>query len=676
MPNSGLDVELRLDWEDSKDALISTEISDQYSLDLPSIASINGHLEVLRLLRASSQKWANGAAIRFAAENGHRSVFQFLLGLDDEFDNDADQKPTHPETLWSTKTYFWDALTAAIRNGHAAILECVIDHSALPRYGYNETKEKANLLKAAAANGYAPTCSRLLNLFWPKYQNSEWLHKVAVNEAIEHNNLSIVRYCCEDNLLDNHVRIELRVSALEQARTAENVEVIQYFLDLGLSRDPVNSCLLYAMREGQLAVVRCLLKHSTVSSWALQQLSEPIAYNYHMNAVAPHSELMEWLFVRGVNVDTLYPNKIVEAAEYGHAAAVAHFLKRGGDVGGDNAVICAFAEAARNGEFDIVDCMLRHCGVKGIPMDDCCPEVEGKTNEGGTERRAFALHIDDLEELFIDVVKLWNEKANTDSDNFLRILRLLIVACVDPEAYLDDEEFVPALKQLPYLPKPLAPNDVYVPALDVEWHCKNGHAKHDYFIREVNSYRVEFDAEVATKLRSHIMALDPDGHIYMDKECLVDAKDWAHGFMQGLLRSRVILLLCSQSALGKAQWANWRKDNMLLEWEHALELSRIGQARVLPIFITDKWGNSPLSLPADKFPRIPHCHKMSPRRHTVRDTIKNVFALQGKACNVNRGDQEYQSIARSLIEVDKVSQQDLAGIVDSSVNLNGAVTSA
>ena len=54
--------------------------------------------------------------------------------------------------------------------------------------------------------------------------------------------------------------------------------------------------------------------------------------------------------------------------------------------------------------------------------------------------------------------------------------------------------------------------------------------------------------------------------MFWDAKCLTDGEDWYVGFVSGLMKSSVVLLLVSEGALERMRGADKRVDNLLHEW--------------------------------------------------------------------------------------------------------------
>ncbi|KAI9204595.1 uncharacterized protein BJ171DRAFT_98373 [Polychytrium aggregatum] len=149
-----------------------------------------------------------------------------------------------------------------------------------------------------------------------------------------------------------------------------------------------------------------------------------------------------------------------------------------------------------------------------------------------------------------------------------------------------------------------------------------------------HSYRV-LSEEVST---SRLFAqLNKNGyHAYWDKNCLSDGINWESGFINGIVRSKIVVLMCSEKAMERVMTAHVTPDNYFLEWELALEHvdDPSAKAMLLPILIA-----SQVTIDSDvyfkryfpsfeSFPNSYAAHVQSPRRRTIRGTIEEVFKLQ------------------------------------------------
>jgi len=116
---------------------------------------------------------------------------------------------------------------------------------------------------------------------------------------------------------------------------------------------------------------------------------------------------------------------------------------------------------------------------------------------------------------------------------------------------------------------------------------KHNKLRHDFFI----SYRVSKDAATAVKLAAFLDgAKRPDGSnfiTYLDKNCLVQGKNWESGFSYGINNSKAILLLISEGLIttmyNKAKAGD--VDNVLKEHKMALQLKTKGKL-IIPVYLS------------------------------------------------------------------------------------------
>jgi serine/threonine protein kinase len=98
------------------------------------------------------------------------------------------------------------------------------------------------------------------------------------------------------------------------------------------------------------------------------------------------------------------------------------------------------------------------------------------------------------------------------------------------------------------------------------------------------SYRVWCDSDVAEKL---FLSLEREGlKIFWDKQCLKDGQKWEDGFMQGLQKSKRVVALISEKTLkGIADKACTQPDNVLKEWEAAVDKFELDSKYIVPVLI-------------------------------------------------------------------------------------------
>ena len=117
-------------------------------------------------------------------------------------------------------------------------------------------------------------------------------------------------------------------------------------------------------------------------------------------------------------------------------------------------------------------------------------------------------------------------------------------------------------------------------------------AKFDVFL----SYRVNSDSDHVAMFYNFLTALGLS--VWLDKECLLPGQLWEEGFCHGLINSSTFVCLLSRGAINHAGQsrqcfskltADSRCDNVLLEWNMALELRQRDMLdSIYPVFIGDK----------------------------------------------------------------------------------------
>ncbi|KAI9344195.1 hypothetical protein DFJ73DRAFT_500187 [Zopfochytrium polystomum] len=182
------------------------------------------------------------------------------------------------------------------------------------------------------------------------------------------------------------------------------------------------------------------------------------------------------------------------------------------------------------------------------------------------------------------------------------------------------------------------------------WQCRTSGQRHPFFI----SYRQASESIVARELfyqlelalmeeRTHKSQEDPEVdavHPFLDAMCLSNGQKWGINFMSGLYHSHVIILLCSDMSMERMLKADVQADNVLLEWELALQMKEERGHDILPILLsrqveaTVNGERTTLLMEFStfdhtKFPDRPHSHPLSPGRQTIRETIKSILELNG-----------------------------------------------
>ncbi|KAI9328214.1 hypothetical protein DFJ73DRAFT_128863 [Zopfochytrium polystomum] len=186
------------------------------------------------------------------------------------------------------------------------------------------------------------------------------------------------------------------------------------------------------------------------------------------------------------------------------------------------------------------------------------------------------------------------------------------------------------------------------------WHCQQDLGEHIFFISyrkasestcaELLALKIEVELFKEKVRRAQQSPLElaptsptsddtPPPHPFLDVNCLRLGESWEAGFVTGLTGSAIVILLCSDLGMAHMRRADREEDNVLLEWEIALELKQERGIPILPIFLSVPTPNgaTPFSMfgAVNTFPDELHAHRLSPRRQTVRQTIQEIFALQG-----------------------------------------------
>ncbi|KAJ3240457.1 hypothetical protein HDU78_002306, partial [Chytriomyces hyalinus] len=136
-----------------------------------------------------------------------------------------------------------------------------------------------------------------------------------------------------------------------------------------------------------------------------------------------------------------------------------------------------------------------------------------------------------------------------------------------------------------------------------------------YNYRFFISYRVDSDARLALDLflqlqlscLTGLLSTKRDGistdlgkeKVFLDRECLIMGEDWRDGFVEGLKRSQVIILLISEGCLKRMKQSDQYQDNVLLEWETALMAERASKCRIFPVYLNScRKDIDPMSYPS------------------------------------------------------------------------------
>ncbi|KAJ3109782.1 NACHT, LRR and PYD domains-containing protein 14 [Phlyctochytrium planicorne] len=115
------------------------------------------------------------------------------------------------------------------------------------------------------------------------------------------------------------------------------------------------------------------------------------------------------------------------------------------------------------------------------------------------------------------------------------------------------------------------------------WPLENRISKHNYHYDYFISYRVSSEFATARELRLRLMKHGKK--VFLDQEELKDGEDWRQGFVTGLKRSKIVILLISRGCIERMMRSSTDIDNVLLEWETALCASKLGFCHVVPVYI-------------------------------------------------------------------------------------------
>ena len=177
------------------------------------------------------------------------------------------------------------------------------------------------------------------------------------------------------------------------------------------------------------------------------------------------------------------------------------------------------------------------------------------------------------------------------------------------------------------------------PPLLSDWACDHhGTGRHSVF----GSYRVASEGPLGNGLIEKLVDAIESGAgekvdappsaavtVFYDVRCLNTGESWELGLKNGLEGASLVMPLVSATALqGMIEHAATRRDNLLMEWEIALERQRNGQCLVLPIFVQLCDANFRES----SYPDTPHfLSKIS-----IRSTLSALFKIHGVKLSLDR----------------------------------------
>lgn len=169
---------------------------------------------------------------------------------------------------------------------------------------------------------------------------------------------------------------------------------------------------------------------------------------------------------------------------------------------------------------------------------------------------------------------------------------------------------------------------------------RHGTLRHHFFV----NYRVATDASAAETLAFALEAAAPPHGVqgpptaFRDKNYLQEGEGWELGFVHCLRSSACVVLVISEMALQGVQSADKRADNVLLEYEVAMELAESGRCVLFPVLmgrVVEVQGQGKLYKSFSEFdvsvyPDAPHAHAKSNRTRSVRAIMADLFKLQGR----------------------------------------------
>ena len=174
------------------------------------------------------------------------------------------------------------------------------------------------------------------------------------------------------------------------------------------------------------------------------------------------------------------------------------------------------------------------------------------------------------------------------------------------------------------------------------WACDHhGTGRHSIF----GSYRVKSEGSDGNGLIKRLVdAIEKRGKedagdavtVFYDKQCLNSGESWEMGLKNGLEGASLVMPLVSAVALqGMIEHAATRRDNLLMEWETALERQFLGKCLVLPIFVQDVGTNGKprhVDYIESSYPDTPHFLSGI----SIKTTIVALLKIQGVKLTLDR----------------------------------------
>ncbi|KAJ3036688.1 hypothetical protein HDV00_002447 [Rhizophlyctis rosea] len=400
-------------------------------------------------------------------------------------------------------------------------------------------------------------------------------------------------------------------SVLRKAAAEDRKDIVEYLLvqaghaPASPKVELLNLVLVEAARSGAIETVEGMVELGAQLAIVGKRALELAAASGELDVVEYLVQLGCWKRQRGKFVAARSP--LVSAAEKGWLPVVKYLLIQRRLMRTDNAgnlikrhpvaypqeLDDAFETAARYGHLHILDVLIADNGEEdllgstALRMAAVGSKNMEVVNRILKSKDTLSITEDDMDQLLVDVAGHWfHHNGGEGRSAMLEIMRYLLIAGASvtrcktggkrPDGrprntyeYLEEPDGKPIYKH-EYLEEPLLQLKIGLPEQLPEarnpkriedWECKDGKQEHTFFI----SYRASSDSQVAKAFKEKLQEMNSEAHVFLDQDCLVNWEGWEEGFMQGLLRSKVIILLCSGSALKKVEWAHLEPDYMFLE---------------------------------------------------------------------------------------------------------------
>jgi len=143
---------------------------------------------------------------------------------------------------------------------------------------------------------------------------------------------------------------------------------------------------------------------------------------------------------------------------------------------------------------------------------------------------------------------------------------------------------------------------------------------------------VRTEKDLAEKV--YLSLREKDKLVFLDAVELIPGKDWEEGFTLGLQNSKVIVPLISKAGLeGIRNLQAGGKDNVLYEYEMALEQMESRGLRIIPLHVAEIKADGSIVPFGDFNPTLyPDHQSKTCTTRTVRETMQMMFKLQGIEC--------------------------------------------